>query len=146
MKQIRHRRRAQTILSLKALPQLPTTRLGIKIGYSEKGSRKAASSMPNKHNALRRHHIPKMKFRVKNWAEYDAGSSASRQSDFMGHRRSTGRLECGTSDDPWRAIGLFRARNRDGHDAAPGFSSGVASNRGTDGFYFRPAGCATEHA
>jgi hypothetical protein len=29
--------------------------------------------MPNKHNALRRHHIPKMRFRVKNWAEYDAG-------------------------------------------------------------------------
>jgi transposase len=29
--------------------------------------------MPNKHNAPRRHHIPKMKFRVKNWAEYDAG-------------------------------------------------------------------------
>jgi len=29
--------------------------------------------MPNKHNAARRHHIPKMKFRVKNWAEYDAG-------------------------------------------------------------------------
>jgi transposase len=28
--------------------------------------------MPNKHNAARRHHIPKMKFRVKNWAEYDA--------------------------------------------------------------------------
>ena len=29
--------------------------------------------MPNKHNASRRHHIPKMKFRVKNWAEYEAG-------------------------------------------------------------------------
>jgi hypothetical protein len=29
--------------------------------------------MPNKHNAPRRHHIPKMKFSVKNWAEYDAG-------------------------------------------------------------------------
>src|ERR1039458_209052 len=29
--------------------------------------------MPNKHNAARRHHLPKMKFRVKNWAEYDAG-------------------------------------------------------------------------
>jgi hypothetical protein len=29
--------------------------------------------MPNKRNALRRHHIPKMKFSVKNWAEYDAG-------------------------------------------------------------------------
>jgi hypothetical protein len=29
--------------------------------------------MPNKYNAQRRHHIPKMKFRVKNWAAYDAG-------------------------------------------------------------------------
>jgi hypothetical protein len=29
--------------------------------------------MPSKHNATRRHHIPKMKFSVKNWAEYDAG-------------------------------------------------------------------------
>jgi hypothetical protein len=28
--------------------------------------------MPNKHNAERRHHIPKMKFRVRNWAQYDA--------------------------------------------------------------------------
>ena len=48
-------------------------RIDIKVGYSETESRKAASSMPNKHNALGRHHIPKMKFRVKNWAEYDAG-------------------------------------------------------------------------
>jgi len=30
-------------------------------------------SMPNKHNEKRRHHIPKMKFKVTNWAEYDAG-------------------------------------------------------------------------
>jgi transposase len=29
--------------------------------------------MPDKYNASRRHHIPKMKFSVKNWAEYDAG-------------------------------------------------------------------------
>ena len=29
--------------------------------------------MPNKHNAARRHHIPKMKFKVTNWAEYEAG-------------------------------------------------------------------------
>jgi len=28
--------------------------------------------MPNKHNEKRRHHIPKMKFKVTNWAEYDA--------------------------------------------------------------------------
>src|ERR1035441_4725880 len=29
--------------------------------------------MPNKHTSPRRRHIPKMKFRVNNWAEYDAG-------------------------------------------------------------------------
>ena len=29
--------------------------------------------MPNKHNTERRHHIPKMKFKVTHWAEYDAG-------------------------------------------------------------------------
>ena len=29
--------------------------------------------MPNKHNADRRHHIPKMSFQVQNWAEYEAG-------------------------------------------------------------------------
>ena len=29
--------------------------------------------MPNKHNADRRHHIPKMSFKVQNWAEYEAG-------------------------------------------------------------------------
>ena len=28
--------------------------------------------MPNKHNANGRHHIPKMKFKVRNWREYDA--------------------------------------------------------------------------
>jgi hypothetical protein len=30
-------------------------------------------SMPNKHNDDRRHHIPKMKFKVENWPEYEAG-------------------------------------------------------------------------
>ena len=29
--------------------------------------------MPNKHNTNRRHHIPKMKFKVQNWPEYEAG-------------------------------------------------------------------------
>jgi len=31
------------------------------------------TDMPNKHNAERRHHIPKMQFKVTNWAEYEAG-------------------------------------------------------------------------
>ena len=29
--------------------------------------------MPNKHNGDRRHHIPKMSFKVQNWPEYEAG-------------------------------------------------------------------------
>ncbi len=29
--------------------------------------------MPHKHNADRRHHIPKMSFKVQNWPEYEAG-------------------------------------------------------------------------
>ncbi len=29
--------------------------------------------MPNKHNTDRRHHIPKMKFKMQNWLEYDVG-------------------------------------------------------------------------
>lgn len=29
--------------------------------------------MPHKHNAERRHHIPKMSFKVQNWAQYEAG-------------------------------------------------------------------------
>ena len=32
--------------------------------------------MPFKANAARRHHIPKQKHRVTNWAEYDAGLRA----------------------------------------------------------------------
>ena len=28
--------------------------------------------MPNKHNTDRRHYIPKMKFKVQNWTEYEA--------------------------------------------------------------------------
>ena len=29
--------------------------------------------MPHKYNADRRHHIPKMAFKVQNWAAYEAG-------------------------------------------------------------------------
>src|ERR1700733_9756106 len=29
--------------------------------------------MPDKHNADRRHHIPKMSFKVQNWSAYEAG-------------------------------------------------------------------------
>ena len=35
--------------------------------------------MPFKANAARRHHIPKQRYRVTNWAEYDASPASARQ-------------------------------------------------------------------
>jgi hypothetical protein len=32
-----------------------------------------APVMPNKHNDARRHHIPKMKFKMTNWSDYEVG-------------------------------------------------------------------------
>src|ERR1039458_8176472 len=69
-------------------------------------------------------------------------TSASRQSDVMGDARSTGWLAGGASDYPWRAVQLLRVGHRDGYDAAPGISLGVASDRGADGLHLRLAGCA----
>ena len=121
----------------------------MKISYSETDPRKATSSMPNKHNDPRRHHIPKMKFRVKNWAEYDAGL----------RRRGSLTLWV-TSEvlDGWRAA----RRTTPGGQSV---YSELAIETGTmlrlafhlafrqteglmaaDGLYLRPPGCATEHA
>src|SRR6202030_1297021 len=33
----------------------------------------SSAPMPHKHSADRRHHIPKMSFRVRNWPAYEAG-------------------------------------------------------------------------
>jgi len=47
--------------------------------------------MPNKHNTERRHHIPKMKFKVTNLAEYDAGlrrrGCRNHNGSLQGHHR-----------------------------------------------------------
>ncbi|MHB1590654.1 MAG: hypothetical protein ACYCTW_03845 [Sulfuricella sp.] len=40
--------------------------------------------MPNKHNAAVQHHIPKMKFKVANWAVYEVGFRR-RDSLTLGH-------------------------------------------------------------
>src|ERR1017187_4741472 len=102
--------------------------------------------MSNKHNAPRRHHIPKMKFRVKNWAEYDAGLRRRGSLTLWVTPEVLDGWQGSTADYPWRAVQLLRAGHRDGHDAAHSISLGVASNRGADGLHLRPAGCATERA
>ena len=59
--------------------------------------------MPHKHNADRRHHIPKMSFKVRNWPAYEAGW------------RRRGSLTLGIEDaalECWQTIGPSgQARN-----------------------------------
>lgn len=61
--------------------------------------------MPNKHNDDRRHHIPKMSFKVQNWPEYEAGL------------RRRGSLTLWIEDvvlDRWQSVGPYgQARYRD---------------------------------
>ena len=61
--------------------------------------------MPNKHNTDRRHHITKMKFKVQNWPEYEAGL------------RRRGSLTLWIEDavlDRWQSVGpLGQARYMD---------------------------------
>src|SRR3984885_1923259 len=61
--------------------------------------------MPHKHNAARRHHIPKMSFKVQDWPAYDAGL---RQRGSLTLWIEDAALEC------WQTIGLSgQARYRE---------------------------------
>jgi transposase len=55
--------------------------------------------MPHKHNAGRRHHIPKMSFKVRNWPTYEAGL---RRRGSLTLRIEDAALEC------WQTIGPSR--------------------------------------
>src|SRR3712207_9470687 len=64
--------------------------------------------MPFKVNQGRRHHIPRQRHRVTNWAAYDAGL------------RARGSLTVWFSDE---AIGAWRAEPRTGRDGQPRYSA-----------------------
>ena len=63
--------------------------------------------MPFKANAARRHHIPKQKHRVTNWAEYDAGL------------RARGSLTVWFTPE---AVEAWRAEPRTGRGGQPAYS------------------------
>jgi hypothetical protein len=48
--------------------------------------------MPHKYNADRRHHIPKMSFKVRNWPAYEAGLRRRGSLTLLGRGRSAGML------------------------------------------------------
>src|SRR3954471_2319086 len=67
-----------------------------------------APLLPFKANAARRHHIPKQRHRVTNWAEYDAGL------------RARGSLTVWFTAE---AIGAWKAERRTGRGGQPRYSS-----------------------
>jgi hypothetical protein len=54
--------------------------------------------MPHKHNADRRHHIPKMAFKVQNWPAYEAG--LRRRGSLTLWMCVQRRLACSAGDKP----------------------------------------------
>jgi len=66
--------------------------------------------MPFKHNAARRHRISKMKFKILNWAEYEAGLRRrgtlilwiTEDALRRGKRRSAGRVVASRVIPIWR--------------------------------------------
>jgi len=62
--------------------------------------------MPNKFNAKCRHHIPKMKYTVRNWAEYDAALRA-RGSLTLWVTAEAMELDSPAAQHAWWAMFLF---------------------------------------
>ena len=60
--------------------------------------------MPYKHHADRRHHIPKMLFKVRNWPAYEAGlrrrGSFAAHSDDCSHRFRSKPAICSERSQP----------------------------------------------
>ncbi len=63
----------------------------------------SSAPMPHKHNADRRHHIPKMSFRVRNWPAYEAGL---RRRGSLTLWIEDAALECWQTLDPTGRLGI----------------------------------------
>ena len=68
--------------------------------------------MPFKHNAARRHRIPRARYRVANWAAYEAGPAAARRPHAVAGRGGAGGLGGPEAEQSRRAAALLRAGHR----------------------------------
>src|SRR4051812_3722269 len=93
--------------------------------------------MPHKHNADRRHHIPKMAFKVQNWPAYEAG--LRRRGSLTLWIEDTA-LACWQTTGPGGAGSLYRRGHLDQPDAAHGVQAGIAADRGPDDIRVHVAG------
>ena len=95
--------------------------------------------MPFKSLDHRRHHIPKQRHRVTNWAAYDAGlrGRGSLTIWFTEAAIATWRAEPRTTRGGQPHYFEFGDNNR--HDAASRLPLGIAPNRGIDRIHHRTA-------
>ena len=95
--------------------------------------------MPFKVNQDRRHHIPRQRHRVTNWAEYDAALRQRGSLTLCSQQRRSrpGRPNLARHPAASRILG---PGDHDGADLAGRLSPGAAPDRGADRFNHRPAG------
>ena len=107
-------------------------RLRVGWGGGEPSTIAGAPAMPFKANADRRHHIPKQRHRVTNWAEYDAGLRARGSLTVWFTRGGDRGLGAEPRTTPGRAAPLLAPGDRHGADAAGRVPLGAAPDRGAD--------------
>ena len=86
--------------------------------------------MPYKHNAARRHHIPKMSFTMQNWPAYEAGLRRRGSLTLWIEDRA---LEDWQTCEKGRAGSLHRRGHPDEPDGAHCVQTAVAADRRPDG-------------
>jgi hypothetical protein len=85
--------------------------------------------MPHKHNADRRHHIPKRSFKVQNWPAYGAGV---RRRGSLTLWIEDAALDCWQTTGPSGQARYTDAAIPDQPDAAHGVQAGITPDRGPD--------------
>src|SRR4051794_30426415 len=95
--------------------------------------------MPFKHNAARRHRIPRARYRVTNWPALRDRAEASRRSHAVAGRGGCDGLVGAEAKYARRAADLLRSGDRTRAVAAPRLPPGPAPGRGIRPQHLAPA-------
>ena len=88
--------------------------------------------MPFKANAARRHHIPKQRHRVTNWAEYDAALRQRGSLTVWFTEEAIAAWRAEPRKTPRRPAALLGSGDQDGVDATGGVPAGATPNGRSD--------------
>src|SRR5271165_1283522 len=91
-------------------------------------------SMPYKHNEARRHKIPKARYRVENWREYDVALRDRGSLTVWVTPEGDRGVASGEDWSSGAVSSLFGPRHRDRRDAAAGICPAMAADRGAVAF------------